>query len=67
MTAQIRHGAPTVEAAHALDPEPVDPMSWPSAILWGIVTGLALCAGAWLGIPALTVLSDALRGLAGLK
>jgi len=66
MTAQTRYGAPTVEAAHALDREP-DPMSWPSAILWGIVTGLALCFGAWLGIPALTVLSDALRGWAGLR
>ena len=52
--------------ANPVDREP-DPMSWPSAILWGIVTGLVLCFGAWLGIPALTVLSDALRGLVGLR
>ena len=65
MTAQLRR-APIVEAAHPVDREP-DPMSWPSAILWGIVTGLALCFGAWLGIQALTVLSDALRGLVGLR
>ena len=65
MSAQLRR-APILEDAHPVDREP-DPMSWPTAILWGIVTGLALCAGAWLGIPALTVLSDALRGLAGLK
>jgi len=41
-------------------------MSWSSAILWGIVTGLALCFGAWLGIPAMSALSDALRGWAGM-
>ena len=52
--------------AHTVDREP-EPMPWPSAILWGIVTGLALCAAAWLGIPALTVLSDALRGWAGMR
>ena len=47
MTAQIRHGAPTVKAAHALNPEPVDRITVGDALGY-LFGGLALVIVAYL-------------------
>ena len=47
MTAQIRHGAPTVEAAHALDREPVDRITVGDALGY-LLGGCALVIVAYL-------------------
>ena len=48
MTAQIRRGAPTVEAAHALDREPVAPRLTLGSALTYLFGGLAIVALAYL-------------------
>jgi hypothetical protein len=48
VTAQIRRGAPTVEAAHALDREPVAPRLTLGSALTYLFGGLAIVALAYL-------------------
>ena len=67
MTAQTRYGRATVEAAHALDREPASRPWTLGDVAGGIVLAAVLCLLAYYGPAALLVLSDALRGWAGVR
>ena len=54
-------------ASHTIDREYVPDLSWSRALLAGALLTIVLCLAAKYGMAALVVLSDALRGWAGLS
>ena len=65
MTAQLRR-APILPSDHPVTREPAQSWTW-ADVLGGVLLAAVLIVAAWVGIPALSVLADALRGWAGVR